>query len=160
WDQLPKEERDPRDTSLMRVISGKADDTDRRRAGEALAAWTTLASLAEQIAARSRCDFALEWEKAPELPFPPYTPMRAVARLLAAKAVLAGEEDRNQEAFAALEAAGHVERHIGEEPVLLSLLVQRAVEDTVSQAFVQIVKAHGDGLDLLRMAAAADGHLS
>src|SRR5207249_400655 len=108
---LPAPDRERRDTSLLRVVAGTATDPERALAVETLAVWAPLIRTAKEAARRPRCDFGLEWEKAPRMTMPPWSAQRRAVRLLAAAAVLASGPGDREATFEALAAAGRLLSH-------------------------------------------------
>jgi hypothetical protein len=97
---------------------------------QALAGTEETAALTRQAAAMPRCAFPVDWDAGTEALFPHLGPLRSLARLLAAEAIVAARDGKPAEAVANLRAIQSMAQHIGQEPVLISQLVQYACLST------------------------------
>jgi hypothetical protein len=142
--------------SLTAVARGRATGADRQRVRALLAKFAPQLRLAEQAAALPDCSFERQWQLGYDMKWPEYAKARNLARLLAAQAELQSEAGHPEQALCAVAVGAHIGRHIGQDPIIIAMLVQIAIESILHRPFVNVVKAYADRPDVLQMAAQTD----
>jgi len=84
--------------------------------------------LAEKAADLPGCDFHRSWALGPDLPLPEYGVLRKLARVLAAKAAIQADSGYPEEALRSIRIGACITYHLGDEPILIPLLVRIAIE--------------------------------
>lgn len=150
--RFPKNQQD----SLTAILKGKATSADRRTLRDLLAALAPQMKLAERAVTLPTCRFPRDYALGPDLKLPEYACARSLVRLFAVRAILQNESGHPKEALRSVETADSIGRQIGEDPILIGMLVQIAIEAIGDRVWLQIVKSNHDKSDVLQLAAQTD----
>ncbi len=110
-------------------------------------------ALMEQAAQKPDCDFHRPWEQGTAMLMPEYADMRRLARLLRVKLEVLERDGKLLEALRQIEIGGALVRHLGQDSILIGMLVQVAIEAILDWAWHDLVNRHGDDLAFLNRAA-------
>ncbi len=119
----------------------RAEEGEPAAVAELLAGASLSLEVMERAAARSRCDWGIERERGPHALVPHLSQARRLARLAVVDARHALGDGRDGPALARIGQLLRLARHVGEDPLLISLLVQYSIEQ---QAFTLLA----DNLDV------------
>lgn len=99
-------------------------------------------SLVRRAASMPKCRFPTNWQNADlaTLRFPYYANLRELVRATAAHAKLCAMDGRAHEAAVDLHASFRTAKHIGEDPILISVLVEYACIGIAGRAFLSVLK--------------------
>ncbi|MGC8834555.1 MAG: hypothetical protein ACP5R4_10930 [Armatimonadota bacterium] len=99
-------------------------------------------SLARRAASMPHCRFPTNWQTADPaaLRSPYYADLRELARATAAHAKLCAMDGRAHEAAADLQASFRMAKHVGEDPVLISVLVEYACIGIAGRALLGVLE--------------------
>jgi len=171
WEAAPSVDKTRRGETLNRILGGqfappagppftngigkpeRVTSPDRADLARALIVeCADLLAVARQAAARPRSRVRVRWGAPTDVALADitrHTFKRNAARLLAADAVASGYDDRLDRAVDALRACVQIERHVGQEPILLGELVRSAIGEYAHKAFEQVIKSRAGQPDAL-----------
>lgn len=109
-------------------------------------------ALMEQAAQKPACDFKRDWDRGPDLLLPEYADMRKMARLVAIKAELLERDGKPMEALKQIEIGSKMVQHLSEEPILIGMLVQIALEAILDREWHNLVNRHWQDASFLTRA--------
>ena len=98
--------------------------------------------LAKEAAQLPRADFHKDWDLGPEILFPETMSLRSLERLLSVRAVMEARRGEVAASNSDLKDAWALSRLAGQEPILISLLVQVSSRATILSAAEQAVSAY------------------
>ncbi len=107
------------------------DDLEFEAARARLVEGRTFLDLADRAAARPRCDFGRDWDKAASLPLPELGPAVRMAKGMCARAVVSAVHGTADRALSELAKADRIGAHMGSEPALISGLVESSIRSAV-----------------------------
>lgn len=131
------------------VYFGAPTPTEIQTFSAGLAKLAPTLAVIESATARPQCIFQRNWELGTYVMFPEYGYAKSTARLLATRAVLEAEHGEIEESTHSLLSAARLCRHIGDEPILISSLVEVANEAILDRAMERIIDHHPTDLTLL-----------
>jgi hypothetical protein len=94
--------------------------------------------LVRRAASMPKCRFPMNWQTTDRFPY--YADLRELARATAAHAKLCALSGRPHEAATDLQAGFRMAKHIGEDPTLISVLVEYACIGIASRAFLSVLE--------------------
>lgn len=109
--------------------------------------------LAQKAASRPYCDFKRNWSLGYRLIFSEYSDMHRLVRLLALHALVLNQQGKPLQALDQIAIGAHVAQHVGQDDVVISRLVQIALENIVHNIWVRVVQSHTLNPTVLRKAA-------
>jgi len=136
-----------------KVIAGKAtavEATEFRRAVGQLRDGLEAASKAAQM---PRVDWNRHWEAEFQLLFPEYSSLRFFAKALAGRAILNSRDGHVGPSLDDIQTMFGMANHAGQEPMLISFLVQASTEGITENAMEKVLNAKVEDKDLDRAAA-------
>lgn len=125
-------------------LKGPRDSATTSRVKVLLAEWAEPLRLSELAAKRPHCDFKRPWEQGPAVMFPEFAAMRGVARALAARAIIENAEGHPLQALETVRTIACISRHAGEDPIVIGMLVQIALQSIGERPFDEVVCTHLD----------------
>ncbi|MBI5706176.1 MAG: hypothetical protein HZC36_04210 [Armatimonadetes bacterium] len=90
--------------------------------------------LLEEGSKRPHCDFERDFSKGPNLLFPEFADMKAMAKLVGARGLFHARRGHTREAIEDFDTVSRVAAHVGEEPILIGALVSISI-DSIAMAF-------------------------
>jgi hypothetical protein len=108
-----------------------------------------LITLAEKAAALADYSMERDWSKGLSILLPEYDVARQMVRLLAVRALISSEAGKPLDALADLERAAQIGRHIGSEPILISMLARIACAAIADRALIKTLQRHGHRAEVL-----------
>lgn len=153
WNRNAKANRDADNDALSAVARPAHNETDRSKAREVIQRNTEIVRLAERASILPRCDFQRPYEEGPNMKLPEYGTARTLARFFAARAILESDAGKPEAALADIAAGARIGRHVGEDPIMIAMLVRIAIDAIMDRAYRQVIIAYRDRPDVLRLAA-------
>lgn len=106
-----------------------------------VAKYSRLIPLIEQAASKPQCQFAVNWQDGAGALFPHFAPMRRIAKLLEANALLAARDGNMDEAVRSVELSFKVSRSLKDDPSLIGQLVRIAFVKISSRSLREILQS-------------------
>lgn len=122
---------------------------DRAKIESILALGAPAITSLEAASKKPRLDYGRNWSLGPNLLFPELADSKRAVSLLVDKAILLNAQGKRKESLQTLQAAGRVSALIGQEPTIISNLVQVASEVIVQRGLESILPDDAKDPDLL-----------
>ena len=116
------------------------DPTLWKQAAEVLPRYQGVISLVEQAQTRPKCRFPVNWGRGYNALFPHLAPMRRLARLLRAQALIDAKAGKMDEALWSTGLAFKLSDSLKDEPNLISQLVRIAVVGIAARTFTEVLE--------------------
>ena len=119
------------------------DPTLWNKAAEVLSRYQGVISLIEQAQMRPKCRFPVNWGLGLGAQFPHFAPVRRLAQLLHAQALIDAKAGKMDEALRSTELAFELVDSIKDEPTLVSQLVRISVVGIATRTFTDVLEYGG-----------------
>ncbi|HVT11223.1 MAG TPA: hypothetical protein VHE55_03070 [Fimbriimonadaceae bacterium] len=138
------------DMSLPHFLALKATPAEERTVRNLLDKTRRTIDLFEKASAKPAVDWGRPWEQGPDVLFPEQASMKSGVKLICAKAILAAKRGHTAEAFRLLSIGFRIGKHAGDDPTLIGLLVQIAVDGMCTSASCNVLNLRHDPASLTR----------
>jgi len=124
-------------------IERKKDPTVWKKAAEILPRFRNVIALIEQAQKRPKCRFPVKWEQGFSVQFRHLAPMRRLAQLLRAQALIDAKAGKMDEALRSTGFAFKLSDSLKDEPNLISQLVRISVVGIAARTFTDVLEYGG-----------------
>ena len=121
-------------------IERKKDPTVWKQAAEILPRFRNVIALIEQAQKRPKCRFPVKWEQGFSVQFRHLAPMRRLAQLLRAQALIDAKAGKMDEALWSTGLAFKLSDSLKDEPNLISQLVRISVVGIAARTFTEVLE--------------------
>jgi hypothetical protein len=133
---------------IERVVSQLATPEQENEASRVLSANSAALEWTRHATGKKGLDWGRPWELGPSLIYGELPKMKSLAKLLCAQAILDAKRGDSRGAFQRLSEVSRIGRHVGQEPTLIGLLVQDAIDKMATAAALYILEFRHDPASL------------
>lgn len=125
--------------TLSRFLARTASPAEEKSVRDLLSQTNPAILLFEKAAAKQSVNWNRPWEQGVDLLFPELAQMKNAAKLISAKAILAAKAGNSGEALRLLALVFKMGAHAGQDPTVIGMLVQVALDSIASAATCQVL---------------------
>jgi hypothetical protein len=129
------------DKSRAHILGGIASPSEGAEMRAELPKYDACLQTARQASGMPGVDWHRQWEQGYMMLLPECSELSGIAQLFCARATLRSKSGQTDEALQDIGTALHIARHVGEEPILISFLVQVKIEATAFATLERVLNS-------------------